>query len=201
MTKTPTLLEVPTRIETERLLLRCPEPGDGALVYAGVHDSLAALRQYPASLPWAVFEPSIESSEAYCREGQAKYLLRTEMPMLIFLKQRNIYVGGTGLHAFDWSVPKAETGYWVRSGYLGQGIASEAVSAVIGFALKTLGMRRVEALPDEENLASCGVCERVGMTLEGTLRNDRVEPGGRLRSTRVYAVTQQGISSKETPSE
>jgi RimJ/RimL family protein N-acetyltransferase len=147
------------------------------------------LRQYPASLPWAVLEPSIEKSEAYCREGQAKYLLRTEMPMLIFLKQGNVYVGGTGLHSFDWSVSKAETGYWVRNGYHGRGIATEAVNAAIGFALTTLGLRRVEALPDDENLASCRVCERVGMQLEGTRRNDRTEPGGKLRSTRVYAVT------------
>ena len=190
MNTAPVLRDVPTRIETARLVLRCPEPGDGAVVYAGVSDSLATLRQYPASLPWALFEPSIEASETYCREGQAKYLLRTEMPMLIFLKHGNVYVGGTGLHTFDWSVPKAETGYWVRSGYLGQGIASEAVLAVISFALTRLGMRRVEALPDEENLASCCVCERVGMKLEGTLRNERIEPSGKLRSTRVYAVTQ-----------
>jgi hypothetical protein len=32
----PILLNVPEQIETERLLIRCPRPGDGATVYAAV---------------------------------------------------------------------------------------------------------------------------------------------------------------------
>lgn len=189
MTHRPITRDIPTRIETARLLIRCPEPGDGTAVFAGIVDSLPSLRQFPASLPWAVFEPSVEESEKFCREGQAKYLLRTEMPMLLFLKAGNVYVGGSGLHSFDWSVPKCETGYWLRTGYTKQGLAAEALGAVTEFAFATLGMRRIEALPDDENLASCKVCERAGYSLEGILRNERAEISGRLRNTRVYATT------------
>jgi RimJ/RimL family protein N-acetyltransferase len=190
MTKTPVTQDVPTQIETPRLLIRCPAPGDGATVFGGVVASLEALRQFPASLPWAAFEPSIEDSERYCREGQAKYLLRTEMPMLLFLKATNVYVGGSGLHSFDWSVPKCETGYWLHRGYTRQGLATEAVTAITAFAFNTLGMRRVVAFPDDENVASCKVCERAGYKLEGVLRNERVEPSGKLRDTRLYAIVQ-----------
>jgi RimJ/RimL family protein N-acetyltransferase len=186
----PITRDIPTRIETPRLLIRCPEPGDGAAVFAGVVASLESLRQFPASLPWSVFEPSVDESERYCREGHAKYLLRTEMPMLLFSKADDVYIGGSGLHSFDWSVPKCEIGYWLRSGYTKQGLAAEAVGAITAFAFSNLGMRRVEALPDDENLASCKVCERAGYSLEGVLRNDRAEPNGRLRNTRVYAITQ-----------
>jgi RimJ/RimL family protein N-acetyltransferase len=146
------------------------------------------LRQFPASLPWAAFDPSIEESERYCREGQAKFMARTELPMLLFLKATNVYIGGSGLHSFDWSVPKCETGYWLRTGYTGHGLAIEAVAAITEFALNTLGMRRVEAMPDDENLASCKVCERTGYKLEGVLRNERAEPSGKLRNTRLYAI-------------
>ncbi len=190
MTTAPVTLHVPIQIETPRLLIRCPSPGDGAAVFGGVLASLEALREFPASLPWATFEPSLEESERYCREGQKKYMLRTELPMLLFLKDTNTYVGGSGLHSFDWSVPKCETGYWLRTGYTGQGLATEAVAAITGFALNTLGMRRVEALPDDENLASCNVCERAGYRLEGVLRHERVAPDGKLRNTRLYAVAQ-----------
>lgn len=185
----PILREIPTRIESERLIIRCPVPGDGAAVHAGVVDSLDALRQFPASLPWAMFDPSVDESEKYCREGQAKYLMRTEMPMLLFLKHGDIYVGGSGLQAFDWSVPKCETGYWLRTGYRGRGLALEAVRTITMFALDTLGMRRVEALPDDENVASYRVCERAGYELEGVMKSDRAEPNGALRSTRIYAIT------------
>ena len=189
MKDNPVLLDFPTQIETARLLIRCPIPGDGPAVFAGVSDSLVQLREFSASLPWASHEPSIEESEKYCREGQVKYLQRTEMPMLLFLKEGNVYVGGSGLHSFDWSVPKCETGYWVRQGFWGRGLATEAVLAITAFALKTLGMKRVEALPDDKNIRSCLVCERAGYKLEGVLRNERAESTGTLRDTRVYAVT------------
>lgn len=185
--RTPILFNLPEQIETKRLLIRYPRPGDGPLVYAAVLESLASLRQFPASLPWAMHEPSLEASEQFCREGQAGYLLRTNLPMLLFLKGSETHVGNSGLHRFDWSVPKCEIGFWVRAPYAGQGFITEAVKAISAFGFTHLGLRRIEALADEANLASCRVCERAGYALEGTLRHERSGPDGALRNTRVYA--------------
>lgn len=184
----PILREVPEQLETDRLLIRCPRAGDGATVHASVVESLAALRAFPASMPWALQEPSVDASEQYCREGAAFYRLRTSLPMLLFLKGTQVHVGNSGLHRLGWSVPKCEIGYWGHSRFAGQGFITEAVKAITEFAFQHLGMRRVEALPDEANLPSCRVCERAGYTLEGTIRHERVGPGGDLRNTRVYAV-------------
>lgn len=189
MTGAPVTRDLPTQIETPRLIIRCPKPGDGPELYRAIVDSLEALRQFPAFLPWAVHEPGVEASEWYCRECQAKYLLRTQMTMHLFLKAGNVLVGCSGLHALEWSVPKCEAGYWLRTGFHRQGLATEAFAAITGFAFDVLGMRRVEALTDNENLASCRVCERTGYALEGVLRNDRIQPNGQLRDTRVYAIT------------
>ncbi len=188
-TMEPVLRDIPLHLETERLVIRCPQPGDGAAVHAGVVESLAALREFPASLPWAMFEPSVDASERHCRESHGKYLLRTELNMLLFLKDGGTYVGGSGLHAIDWTVPRCETGYWIRTGHRGRGLAAEAVGAITAFALDVLGMRRVQALPDDENVASCRVCERAGFVLEGVIRHERVAPDGSLRNTRLYAIT------------
>lgn len=184
----PLLRDIPLRLETERLVIRCPQPGDGVAVHAGVVDSLDALREFPASLPWAMSEPSVAESERHCRESHAKWLMRSEMNMLLFLKDGGTYVGGSGLHAIDWTVPRCETGYWIRTGHRGRGLATEAVRAVTAFAFDVLGMRRVQALPDDENLASCRVCERAGYALEGVIRHERVAPDGTLRDTRLYAA-------------
>ena len=184
----PVLREVPEHLETERLLIRCPRPGDGPIVHASVLESLAALRGFPASLPWAMQEPSVDASEQFCREGAAHYRLRTSLPMLLFLKGSDVHVGSSGLHGFDWTVPKCEIGYWGRSGFAGQGFITEAVRAITAFAFQHLGMRRIQALPDAANLPSCRVCERAGYTLEGTMRHDRRGPAGDMRNTRVYAV-------------
>ena len=66
---------------------------------------------------------------------------------------------------------------------------TEAVTAVAAFGFDTLGMRRIEALPEAGNTGSCRLCERAGFVLEGTLRNHRIAPDGSLLHTRIYAAT------------
>jgi len=183
----PILRDVPGQLESERLLIRCPRPGDGAVHFEAVVETLAELRTWSASLPWSMNEPSIEASEIFCREGALAYAARRDFPMLLFLKEDGRFVGSSGLHRFDWSVPKFEVGYWCRKSRHGQGFVTEAVQAITAFAFSTLGAHRVESFPDEGNTPSRAVCERAGYRLEGTMRNERVDADGRLRNTCIYA--------------
>lgn len=185
----PLLLDIPDAIETDRLHIRCPRPGDGHLVYEAVAETLAELRAWPASLPWALFEPSPEASESFCHTGHANFLLRKDLPMLAFLKADGRLAASSGLHRMDWSVPKFEIGYWCRKSLQGRGLVTEAVEAITRYAFESLGAKRVESLPDEENRASRRVAERCGYTLEGILRNERCAPDGLPRHTCVYACT------------
>jgi len=50
----PILRDIPEFFETERLIVRCPRPGDGQLVHEAVVETLRDLRAWPASLPWAM---------------------------------------------------------------------------------------------------------------------------------------------------
>src|SRR6185436_16903611 len=121
------LREIPLQFETDRLLIRCPQAGDGPLVHASIVESLSELREFPASMAWAMDEPSVEASEKFCRESHANYLLRTTLPMLLFLKQTHTHVGCSGLPGLEWSVPKCEIGFWRRSGFGHQGLITDAV--------------------------------------------------------------------------
>ncbi len=51
------LPDLPDRLETDRLLIRCPQVGDGRQVHEAVVASLIALREFRASLPWAMERP------------------------------------------------------------------------------------------------------------------------------------------------
>ena len=183
----PSLRDVPDRFDSPRLTIRCPQSGDGPRVHDAIVASLDALREFPASLPWAMAEPTLASAEQFCREGRAHFMMRSMMPMLLLLKGSDTLVGVGSLHAFDWAVPKCEIGYWAHSAFTGRGFVTEAAQAITDLAFGPLGMRRVEALPDAGNIASWRVCERAGYTLEGTRRNDRITPDGMLRDSRVYA--------------
>lgn len=188
MATDPILRHIPDHIDSPRLTIRPPRAGDGQVLFEAVRESLADLRRFPASLPWALAEPSIEVSEKFCREAEVNFLARRDLTLLLLLKESGLLVGASGLHRIDWRVPKFELGFWGRSPCHGQGLVTEGASAIVKLAFTELGARRVEALVDEANARGCRLCERLGFALEGTLRNERVDPDGTLRSTRVYAL-------------
>lgn len=183
----PILLDLPSAIDTTRLLIRPPQAGDGANLFAAVTESLPELRRFLASLPWVAAEQSIESSEVYCRTAQANFLGRKDFTFLLFEKATGQLVGASGLHRIIWATPKAEVGYWCRTSQVGNGFISEAVSALTDYAFTHMGVVRVEIITDEENSESRRVAERCDFKLEGILRNERRAPDSMLRNTCIYA--------------
>jgi RimJ/RimL family protein N-acetyltransferase len=177
----------PDRFDTERLRLRAPRPGDGRAVHDAVVESLAELRAWPASLPWALQEPSPERSEAWCCEGHLSFAARTDLPLLVFRQGDRVLVGATGLHRFDWSARRFEVGWWLRTGATGRGLMAEAVRGVVRFAFADVAAARLECLVDAANQRSRRVAERAGFTLEAIRHDERRDPDGTPRDTCVYA--------------
>ena len=193
----PILIDVPERIETERLVLRMPRRGDGAAVNAAVAASHAELAPW---LPWASALPSVDESEIHCRRQLARFILREDFVMLMFERTdgggegacvgagiEGACVGALGLHRIDWALRRFEIGYWRKTGCEGRGYVTEAVRAISRMAFDSLGARRVEIRMDDANVRSWKVAERAGFTLEALLRFDSATPLGEPRSTRIYA--------------
>jgi len=170
-----------------RLLLRAPRTGDGPALFDAVQASLPELRRFLASLPWVAGEQSATLSEVYCRNAEANFIARRDLPFLLWDRGSGAVVGAAGLHRIDWHTPKAEVGYWCRSASTGQGLVTEAVDALCQLAFGPLAMVRVELVTDEANLASRRVATRCGFALEGMLRSERRAPDGTLRNTCVFA--------------
>ena len=183
----PILLDLPPTIDTARLVLRSPAPGDGAMLHEAIAESLPELRRYLASLPWVAGEQTVESAEVYCRTAHANFLARKDMPFLAIEKATGRLVGATGLHRTVWATPRTEIGYWGRVSRARQGFVSEAVAALAQYAFGHLAAVRVEIVTDEENLPARRVAERCGFALEGILRNERRAPDGSLRNMCIYA--------------
>ena len=181
----PILRDFPEALETERLLIRAPIPGDGPELFAAVQESLDELAPW---MPWTKEHGTVEDSEASAREAWFRFLARKELRMHLFLKGTETLVGSSGLQGIDWAVPKFEIGYWCRTAYSGRGYATEAVRGIAAFAFDTLGARRVEIRCDALNRPSARVAERAGFRLEGELRNDDVGADGRPRNTLVFSM-------------
>jgi ribosomal-protein-serine acetyltransferase len=185
------LRDFPDEFETERLIVRAPQPGTGPLLNVAVRESLEALRAW---MPWADHEPSIEESEDHCRRALARFLLREDLTWHLWLKDgtaQGTFAGGSGLHRIDWTVPKFEIGYWLRTSLQGRGLMTEAAQGIANFAFERLEARRVEIRCDARNEKSANVARRAGFELEGCLRQDARDHHGTVRDTLIFSRVRQ----------
>jgi RimJ/RimL family protein N-acetyltransferase len=162
------------------MLLRAPRAGDGIAVNAAIQESFDSLHQW---MPWARTVPTLEQSEHFAREGAQHYRSREDFPILLWERDTQLFIGASGLHPRDWSVPSFEIGYWVRSSREGQGYVTEAVKALTQVAFAILHAQRLIIRCDARNLRSARVAERAGYRLEATLRRELRAPDGSLRDT------------------
>ena len=81
----------------------------------------------------------------------------------------------------------AVAGYWVGREHWGQGVATEALSAVLAWGFDGLGLHRIEATHLRRNPASGRVMEKAGMRVEGVLR-ESVCKDGRLEDVVICAL-------------
>lgn len=189
-TRDPHQIEVPDEIFTERLILRAPRAGDGTEVNHAVRESLDHLKQW---MEWATHVPSIAETEALQHQALNDFMARRQFSFNTYIRPSGTFIGTPALYNIDWSVPKLEIGYWLRAGWEGRGLMTEAVRALIDLAFNTLGMERVEIRSDPRNARSTAIPNRLGFALEGVLRNEKRTPLGTLRDTAVYALVRDSM--------
>ena len=183
----PILLDIPESFESERLLIRVPRPGDGAVLQEAYLESYPRLKPW---FPWAQNESSVEEREIFCREKYASFIKKEDMTLMMFLKSENKFIGGSGLHVHNWDVPSFEIGYWVRTGYEGKGYVIEAVNRITQFGFEELKANRIFIRCDKANMRSAAVAKRAGFVYEGTFRNfERRHHTGELTDMVYFALT------------
>ena len=147
----PASLDIPECFSTERLDVRAPHPDHAREMRDAIAETIAELRCW---LPWAQEVPTLTEAEESLRESRRKYRAREDFRLNLFLKGTDTFVGGSGLHRFDWRIPRFEIGYWIRNRFVGQGYATEAVQGIAAFALDQLGAKRVEIQTGTRNKLS-----------------------------------------------
>lgn len=189
----PILLDLPVPIRTNRLLIRPAQAGDGQQINDAVLESFG---QFKLWLPWAKeLPPTREESEIAAREMYADYILRKQLSCVVF--KDNELIGMCGFVQFKWLIPSGEIGYWCRKNAQGRGYTQEAVNALVLYAFKQIGLRKVILRCDSENDASIKVAEKCGFKLEGSTFGDILKPLTQEMKTCLYYARfdVQGIDS------
>ncbi|HTW82588.1 MAG TPA: GNAT family N-acetyltransferase [Candidatus Sulfotelmatobacter sp.] len=149
-------------IETARLLLREPEPGDAQ-----------ALRDYRVrnAERFDRWDPSLgDQVERHLEWIEYVRGRRYEGRAATFVGFDRAAVDGkpivtVGLSGFGSDPPAAMVDYTLDAGYEGRGYASEAVRGVLDYAARELGMRQFSATYDPANLRSGALLQRLGFQI------------------------------------
>ncbi|AGB17723.1 acetyltransferase, ribosomal protein N-acetylase [Halovivax ruber XH-70] len=107
---------------------------------------------------------------------------------------RGSIVGAVSL--FDIDRVSGTLSYWLLPDYRGEGYATEAVSVLCNYAVRELGLHRIQADVFDENDASRRLLERLGFVHEGTKRECRV-CGGEYRGVDQYAILDEEWNREE----
>lgn len=104
-------------------------------------------------------------------------------------------VGGVMFTAFDTARGICELGCWLEPSAEGHGLITRACRTVLDWALTTRGLHRAEWHCRADNERSAAVAKRLGMTLEGTLRETWPYDGVR-HDTQIWAVLSRTAPSQ-----
>jgi ribosomal-protein-alanine N-acetyltransferase len=181
------LLEIPTRIEAERITLRSYQAGDGQWYYAMSQKNRIHLTQYEADNVVMSIE-SEQDAEDVVRELAAEWKAQNCFFMGAFDQETDEFVAQVYVGPVNWDVPEFEIGFFVDKDHEGQGYVTEAVRAAMDFIFEHLKAHRVSMECDDTNKRSVRVAERCGMVREGHIRENKRNLDGTLSGTLHFGL-------------
>lgn len=184
-TKNPILIDLPMPIETDRLIIREPRFGDGAAIFEAKEETFQLLNKW---MNWADKPSTAEEDEIVAREAHIRFLQKTDLTLYAFDKSTGRFMGGSGLHRFDWEHRIIEIGFWFRQSAQGKGYATESTKALIRYAFDVLDAKKVIIVHSKGNDASKRVIEKCGFEFEYTVHNEDVLPDGSITDKHWYCL-------------
>jgi len=170
-------------LETERLLLR-----------EITHTDLDAVYEYtknPEIFKYMPFGPSTYESA----KNRIERLIekqnqdpRTDFDIAVTIKSSKKLIGGCRLNKV--LEIEGHVGYILSRDHWGNGYATEAAKALTDYGFNVLNLHRIYATVHPDNGASIRVLEKVGMTLEGRLR-ENILYDGKYRDSLIYSILEQ----------
>lgn len=111
----------------------------------------------------------------------------TTFCLAIELQPKGKVIGTVYLHSNDEFRSQADVTIYVGRQAQRQGVATEALNAVLSFCFAGIGLHRVSADCDSRNVAACRLAEKAGLRREGELIKARWM-NGEWVSTTLYAL-------------
>jgi Acetyltransferases, including N-acetylases of ribosomal proteins len=172
-------------IETERLILRPLTMADAEKAYRGWTGD-PEVAKYVSWLP----HHSIDDTKKWLKEIEWKVddsgnICKSDYYIWGFVLKETGELFGSGGLIWEKDLQMFQVGYNIMKQYWGRGYTTEAMIAVLRFAVENLGIRKVAGGHAKENHASARVIEKLGFIYD----RDDITPhvdGVRVFDSREY---------------
>jgi ribosomal-protein-alanine N-acetyltransferase len=168
-------------LRTERLDLRELDASFVPDVFAVRSDPVVQLYN---SVPHLTRDDTLR----FIAEQRTKYSRHTEITWALLVRDLGRVVGEVSV--FDWDTyhRRALIGYELAHDQWGQGLAHEAIRAVLHFTFGQMDLNRVEIWTSAANQRSLRLARRLGFTLDGTLRKRILEDDGQFYDCAIFGL-------------
>jgi ribosomal-protein-alanine N-acetyltransferase len=161
------LQPAPDLIETPRLHLRRPLPGDALQIFSRYASDGAVTRYMSFRC-----HQSIADTTMFIDFSNVEWAANGCGPYLVVSRESGELLGGTGLSLQE---DEAETGYLFARDAWGYGYATESLAAMVDVG-RAIGLRGLHAHCHPDNRASSRVLEKCGFTFEHRAKASHVFP-------------------------
>ena len=158
----------PEVFETSRLVLRPPRIDDAGDIF----NKYAQDPEVTRFMVWLPHE-KVETTREFLERCVKCWEDGTAYPWVMELKSDGTLLGMVEIRLVGY---KVDLGYAIAKEYWGKGYTTEAVKAMVQWALDQDEVYRVWAVCDLDNTASARVLEKAGMQQEGVLRRYSIHP-------------------------
>jgi len=172
------LWEFPDSLESERLIIRKYEKGDGE-DYFSLFERNNNRDELKEHVDEAKSVTTLEQAEIRIREHEAEWISRRRLVLGVWLKETGECIGQIWIEPNKWEVPSFELGYFTDAGYHRRGYALEASIRSLKFLFDDLNAHKVIIITHDTNEKSWKLAERLGFQKEAHFRESHIEDGKR----------------------
>ncbi len=192
----PGNLNIPSRIETRRLYLRCYSLDDSSWYYLMSQRNRVHLVRYELGNP--VLSINRESDASRVLDEFARCWNACEAFFMgAFLYETGEFVAQIYIGVVTWELPEFEIGYFAEVDHQGMGYVSEGVRGALNLCFDHLKAHRVRLETDDTNLPSICVAEKCGLIREGHIRQNKLNPDGTISGTLHYGLLRSEYNLSE----
>jgi [ribosomal protein S5]-alanine N-acetyltransferase len=151
-------------METARLRLRAVRPGDVTAVFTLFSDP--TVTRYYGMDPYKTVDQAAQRVSAI----RQNYLKRRGIRWAITRQGDDTLIGTVGLMNWKPKFFSAALGYELAPAYWGQGMMTEALTAVLSYSFTLMALNRLEAYVVPQNAPSIALLQKLGFVNEGLMR-------------------------------